>query len=161
MKELNRREFVAAVACAACLCGLGEAGKVLADDATTQPATEPSTTLDIGAKSDYATDGITTTWMKQPNRVAVVRHDGKIYACTTICPHRKVTINEAVDQNGFECPRHHSMFDIEGNVTHGPATKPLIRYAISVDSNNHLIVDKSQKFDTDQWDDPASFVKVD
>jgi nitrite reductase/ring-hydroxylating ferredoxin subunit len=155
MTEMNRREFVAAVACAACLCGMGEMGHVLADDTT-----QPSTTLDVGAKSDYATDGITTTWIGQPNRVIIIRHDGKIYASTSVCPHRQVTIMESDDKNSFECPRHHSMFDIEGNVTKGPAKKGLARYAISVDSNGHLIVDKSQKFTSDQWDDPASFVKV-
>ncbi len=33
MTQLNRREFVAAVACAACLCGLGSAGELFADTA--------------------------------------------------------------------------------------------------------------------------------
>jgi cytochrome b6-f complex iron-sulfur subunit len=157
MNEMNRREFVAAVACAACLCGLGDMGKVLADDATSQP----STTLDVGAKSDYSADGITTTWIGQPNRVIIVRHGGKIYACTSVCPHRQVTITEAADSNSFECPRHHSKFDIDGNVTQGPAKKGLAHFAISVDANGHLIVDKSQKFDADQYDNPSCFVKVD
>ena len=158
MKEMNRREFVAAVACAACLCGLGDMDKVLADDAA---STQPSTTLDVGAKSDYSADGITTTWIGQPNRVIVIRHNGKIYACTSICPHRQVTIKEGTDNNSFECPRHHSKFDIDGNVTQGPAKRGLVRYAIAVDGNGHLIVDKSQKFESDQYDNPAGFVKVD
>ena len=156
MSEMNRREFVAAVACAACLCGMGGMENLLADDTT-----QPSTTLDAGAKSDYAKDGITTTWIGQPNRVIIIRHGGKIYASTSVCPHRQVTINEGADNNSFECPRHHSKFDIDGNVTQGPAKKALVRYAISVDANGHLIVDKSQKFTDTQWDDPASFVKAD
>jgi nitrite reductase/ring-hydroxylating ferredoxin subunit len=156
MKELNRREFVAAAACTACLLGLGDFSHVLADE----PSTQPGGGLDVGAKSDYSKDGITTTWIGQPNRVIVIRHDGKIYASTSICPHRQVTINEAADHNSFECPRHHSEFDIEGKVTKGPAKKSLVRYGISVDANGHLIVDKSKKFSDDQWDDPASFVAV-
>jgi cytochrome b6-f complex iron-sulfur subunit len=158
MNQLNRRQFVAAVACAACMCGLGGcamdgAGKVLADDAA------PST-LDIGPKSDYVADGITATWMPAPTKVAVIRHDGKIYACTTICPHKGVTINEADDKTSFICPKHHSRFDIEGDVTHGPARRPLDRFAISVDAAGHIIVDKSQSFGPDQWNDPKSFIKV-
>jgi cytochrome b6-f complex iron-sulfur subunit len=156
MDQLNRREFVAAVACAACLCGLGNAAHLLADEPTTGP-----TTLDVGPKSDYTTDGITTTWMKVPNRVAVIRHDGKIYACTTICTHKGGTLNKAADDESFVCPNHHAMFDIEGNVTHKPAKRPLIRYAISVDGDGHVIVDKSTSFTAEQWNDPASFVKVD
>jgi cytochrome b6-f complex iron-sulfur subunit len=161
MTQLNRREFVTAVACAACLCGLGTSAELLADDSpATAPSTAPSTTLDVGAKSDYAADGITTTWMKLPDRVAVVRHDGKIYASTTICTHRGGTVRWHPDVDAYICPRHGANFDIEGNVTKGPARTPLTRYAISVDANGHLIVDKSQSFTSDQWNDPASFVKV-
>ena len=160
MNPMNRREFVAAVACAACLCGLGDAANLLADDATTAPATAP-TTLDVGPKSNYTADGITTTWMKPPNRVAVIRHDGKIYACTTICTHKGGTLNEGADGNSFKCPNHGAMFDIEGNVTHKPARRPLIRYAVSVDSSGHVIVDKTTSFTAAQWSDPASFVKID
>jgi cytochrome b6-f complex iron-sulfur subunit len=158
MNQLNRREFVTAVACAACLCGLGNAAKALADDA--MPATTPST-LDAGPKSNYAQDGITTTWMKPPYLVALVRHDGKIYALTTVCTHRGGHLREADDHASFVCPRHGATFDIDGNVTGRPAKKPLVRYAISVDANGHIIVDPSTSFTPDQWDDPASFVKVD
>lgn len=157
MTQLNRREFVTAVACAACLCGLGSSAELLADDS---PATAPSTLLDVGAKSDYATDGITSTWMALPNRVAVVRQAGRIYASTTVCTHRGGTLKWHPDLDTYICPRHGAHFDIQGNVTKGPARTPLMRYAISVDANGHLIVDKSQSFTSDQWDLPASFVKV-
>lgn len=161
MSQLNRREFVAAVACAACLCGLGSNSYLLADDApTTAPSTAPSTTLDAGPKSDYTADGITTTWMKMPHRIAVIRHQGKIYACTTVCPHRGGILFKKADLQTLACPRHGATFDIEGNVTHMPAKTPLTRYAISVDANGHIIVDKSQSFTHDQWNDPASFVVV-
>ncbi|HEX4053175.1 MAG TPA: Rieske (2Fe-2S) protein [Tepidisphaeraceae bacterium] len=155
MDQLNRREFVAAVACAACLCGLGSTANLLADDSTAAPST-----LDAGPKSDYSADGITPTWMPAPNKVAIIRHEGKIYACTSVCTHHGVTINEADDKDSFICPKHHSRFNIDGIVTRGPARKPLKRYAISVDANGHIIVDKSTSFDKDQWDDPKSFVKV-
>jgi nitrite reductase/ring-hydroxylating ferredoxin subunit len=155
MKQVNRREFVAAVACAACLCGLGGAAEALAD----APSTAPST-LDVGPKSDYSTDGITATWMKAPNKVAVIRHDGKIYACTTICTHRGGTINKSPDNVSFTCPRHHATYDIEGNITHGPAKVALVHYGVSVDANGHILVDKSKSFTADQWDDASSFVKV-
>ena len=153
MDQLNRRQFVAAVACAACLCGMGGAAELLADDSTSAP-------LDAGPLSKYSADGITATWMPAPTKVALVRHGGKLYACTTVCPHRGATIMEEDDKNSFVCPKHHSTFDIAGDVTHGPARKPLDRFAISVDANNHVIVDPSQKFGPDQWDDPKSFIKV-
>lgn len=162
MNELNRREFVAAVACAACMCGLGGAAKALADDmggATTMPATTPST-LDAGLKSDYAQDGITQTWMKAPYRIAIVRDKGKIFALTMVCTHRGGTLREADDGVSFKCPRHGATFDMDGHVTGKPAKRPLSRYAISVDGNGHIIVDTTTSFTMDQWDDPASFIAV-
>jgi nitrite reductase/ring-hydroxylating ferredoxin subunit len=154
MTQMNRREFVAAVACAACMCGLGGAGELLADT----PAS--GTVLDVGLKSDYKADGITDTWMKPPNKVAVIRHAGRIYAITTVCTHRGAIIN-AENNSTFECPRHHATYDIEGNVTHGPAKVALVHYAISVNADGHIIVDKTKSFTATQWDDPDSFVKVD
>ena len=68
MTQLNRREFVTAVACAACLCGWGPAPNFW--PITPRPA--PRATLDVGLKSDYATNGITLTWAKLPNRISVV-----------------------------------------------------------------------------------------
>jgi Rieske Fe-S protein len=157
MTQLNRREFVTAVACAACLCGLGGGVEVLADS----PATAPSTGLDVGAKTDYAADGVTATWMKLPHRTAIIRHDGKIYASTMVCTHRGGTLNlSEPGADNFKCPRHGALFDVEGNVTKGPARMPLARYAILADANGHLIVDQTKQFGPDQWDDPASFVKV-
>jgi Rieske Fe-S protein len=153
MTQMNRREFVAAVACAACMCGLGSAGELLAD----APAAAGG--LDVGLKTDYSADGITQTWMKPPTRVAVVRHAGRIFACTTICTHRGAIINS--DNNtGFTCPRHHAGYDIDGRVTNGPAKIALVHYAISVNADGHIIVDPSKSFTPDKWDDPTSFVKV-
>jgi nitrite reductase/ring-hydroxylating ferredoxin subunit len=148
--ELNRRELLTAAAAAACLCCLGDPSKLLAD------TTSGPTLLDVGPKAGYVADGITTTWMAF-NKVAVIRHSGKLYACTDICTHRGATI-KSPDGQSFECPRHHAKYDINGNVTQGPAKRSLNRFAISVDANGHVIVDKSTQFDPDHWDDPASFI---
>lgn len=150
--QLNRRELLAAAATAACLCCLGDTAGLFADT-TTGP-----TTLDAGLKSSFTTDGITTTFLKT-NKVAIVRNAGKLYATTATCTHKGATI-KSPDGKSFECPRHHATYDIDGNVTKGPAKLPLKRYAISVDDNGHVIVDKSKSFDVDQWTDPASFIAI-
>jgi Rieske Fe-S protein len=154
MTQMNRREFVAAVACAACMCGLGSTGQLLAN------TTAAGVALDVGLKSDYAADGINTTWMKAPNHVAMVRHSGKIFACTTVCTHRGAIVN-ADNNTGFTCPRHHAGYDLDGRVTNGPAKIALSHYAISLNADGHIIVDTSKSFTAEKWDDPASFVKID
>jgi nitrite reductase/ring-hydroxylating ferredoxin subunit len=152
MSDLNRREFVAATAAAACLCLLcGHGQTVLADDA---PASTP---VDVGPKSSYTADGFTTDWIKT-NHFIVVRENGHLYACTSRCTHRNADVQ--VQGDGLWCSRHGSTFDSAGKVTQGPAKRSLSRYAISLDANDHVIVDKSKKFDDKHWDDPASFIAL-
>ncbi len=152
MSEMNRREFVAAasMAAAACLAAFACPASVMADEA--------AKTIDVGTKADYTKDGITSTWIKSDN-VVVVRNAGKIYAFTAVCTHKGATIGVTGDH--LTCPKHHSIFNIDGTVKEGKATSALVHYAIAADAKGHLIVDKSKSFTQDKFDDAASFVKVD
>jgi cytochrome b6-f complex iron-sulfur subunit len=159
MEQMNRRELLTAAAvtaAAACACVMASPSTLFADDAT-QPSTQPAG-LDVGLKSDYDKDGITDKFLKS-DKVAVVREDGKIYALTAVCTHKGCTIGDATDH--FLCPCHKGQFNLDGTVKMGPPKNPLVRYAISVDANKHLVVDKSKSFTPDQATDPASFVTVD
>jgi nitrite reductase/ring-hydroxylating ferredoxin subunit len=159
MNPLNRREFLAAVAAAAALCSVCGVADVFADVPSTQPS-DASTIVAIGQKSDYAQDGITTTWIKAPSKLIVVRHEGKIYALTSVCTHRGGMLFKRDGEMALECKRHHATFDVEGKVTAPPARIALARYAISADDSGNLSVDKSKTFAADQWNDPASFVAI-
>ncbi|MBP7808146.1 MAG: Rieske (2Fe-2S) protein [Bacteroidia bacterium] len=68
-------------------------------------------------------------------------HEGVIVARSTIsgfiavdaeCTHEGTTINYASSSNSFNCPNHGAKFDVNGNVTNGPATKSLTSYHCSV-----------------------------
>ncbi len=158
MNELSRREMLVATAAAACLCSLADSDSLIAEEKEVGPTTTPAL-LDAGPKSNYAADGVTAKWMKAPNKVAVIRNGGKLYATTTICTHKGCTVKVAPTA-GFICPCHKATFDTTGLVTKGPAKVSLLRYGISVDSNEHVIVDKSKSFTEQQWDDPASFLTI-
>jgi cytochrome b6-f complex iron-sulfur subunit len=160
MKELNRREFVAAAAtAAACLCVLGNAGNVEADAPTTAPSA-PATPFDAGPKSDYSKDGITDKWSKTKNRLVITRHEGKIFASTSACTHKGCAVECTPDKSSLFCHCHGATYDIDGKVTKGPAKKPLMRYGISLDANDHVIVDKSKTYAMAKWADEGSFIKV-
>jgi Rieske Fe-S protein len=153
MDHLNRREALIAAATLAYACTFAHTG-LLSGQATSTP-----TIIDVGPQSNYGTDGITTTWAKT-NRILIIRHDGRIYASSATCTHKGCVVKANPTQTGFACPCHHATYDVAGEVTHGPAKFALERYAISVDSNGHIIVDKSRHFYDDQWTDPASFIQL-
>jgi nitrite reductase/ring-hydroxylating ferredoxin subunit len=152
---INRRNFVAAAAATAAGMGILAASKAQAQD--TQPATAAA--IDVGAKTDYSKDGPVMTWAKAPNHLIVVRESNKLYATTSKCTHKNCDVTD--DGMQLNCPCHHSAFSYDGAVTNGPAKKPLPRYAISTNSDGHVVVDTSKQFPTaDTWTDPASFVPV-
>ena len=163
MSEMNRRAFVVlgsafVAGCAACaMCGT---------EALAAPGDKPAggggagaggAKVDIGKPSDYASDGITEKFMR-PNKFAVVRHDGKIYACSARCTHKAAPLK--VKDGNFACPSHGSEFSVNGTVTKGPAKDSLVRYAIKPNDAGKLIVDTSKLFREKDWEKPEAFVEV-
>ena len=55
--------------------------------------------------------------------VAVYRDDQGIYAISRVCTHLGCIVKPVPE--GFECPCHGSRYDRDGNVTKGPAPRPL------------------------------------
>jgi cytochrome b6-f complex iron-sulfur subunit len=153
--DLNRRDFVTAAA-----AGIGIlAGALGTPAALAQATTQPSTAgpLDVGAKSDYAMDGPVMTWAKDKH-VIVLRETGKIYAMSSKCTHKGCVLDDASDH--LTCPCHGSNFGYDGKVTDGPAKRSLVRYAITVNEDGHLIVDTSKTFSESKWDDAACYITV-
>ncbi len=57
----------------------------------------------------------------------LVKQDAEIVAFDDRCTHLGCRQNWNPGENRFECPCHGSIFDIDGNVLRGPATKPMPR----------------------------------
>ena len=55
----------------------------------------------------------------------LARRGGKTRAFAITCPHLGCNYMFNADRHRFECPCHGSIFDLEGNVVHGPAVNPL------------------------------------
>src|SRR6202012_4543838 len=69
--------------------------------------------------------------------------DGTYTALLLRCTHADNQLTPT--GNGFRCNLHGSAFDKEGNVTNGPAERPLTRYKTEVVSNQ-IIIHLSQTF---------------
>jgi cytochrome b6-f complex iron-sulfur subunit len=91
----------------------------------------------IGRPDDYAPG---TRIALGDQRVCVVREGSKFAAISTTCTHLGCIVG--ISATGFACPCHGSRFDQDGNVTGGPAPKPLAWYQVSLAPNGELEIDK-------------------
>jgi cytochrome b6-f complex iron-sulfur subunit len=76
----------------------------------------------------------------ESRRVCIVRDGNKLAAISTTCTHLGCIIG--LSDTGFACPCHGSRFDQDGNVTGGPAPRPLPWFKISMAPNGDLEIDK-------------------
>ena len=85
-------------------------------------------------------------------RVCIVREGNKFAAISTTCTHLGCIVGVA--ETGFACPCHGSRFDQDGNVTGGPAPKPLPWFKVSLAPNGEIEIDKDTQVE------PGSYLNV-
>lgn len=79
-------------------------------------------------------------------RICIVRDGDKMAAISTTCTHLGCIV--AISETGFACPCHGSHYDQDGNVTGGPAPKPLAWYQVNLAPNGEIVVDKDIEIPT-------------
>ncbi|HZZ42075.1 MAG TPA: Rieske (2Fe-2S) protein [Tepidisphaeraceae bacterium] len=156
MENLSRREFVAAVTAVAACAGCAMCASAAEGAPASAPAAEK---VDIGTLSDYAKDGIYDKFAK-PHRFFVIRNEGELYACSSICTHKNSPLAVSVNGKEILCKKHGSKFSEYGTATKGPAKNSLARFAIAEDDKKHLIVDTGTSFSEKNWEKDGSFIKV-
>lgn len=115
--------------------------------------------IDVGTPADYPKDGISEKHILHD--LFVVRQEKRLFAATAICPHKSNALFVSQqDPNLILCSGHQSRFSPDGVPMEGPARRPLVRYAISLNEKGRLVVDKSRQFTKPQWENPASFVAL-
>jgi len=85
-------------------------------------------------------------------RVCIVREGDQVAAISTTCTHLGCIV--AKSETGFACPCHGSRFDQDGNVTGGPAPRPLPWFQVSLAPNGELEIDKDIEVE------PGSYLRV-
>jgi nitrite reductase/ring-hydroxylating ferredoxin subunit len=145
---LPRREFLA-LASGCVVCGLASS-RVRA--ATDRP-------IDAGTLKDYPADGISEKFIQHD--VFMIRHEGKLFACTAVCPHKaNYLLVDPKQADRIICSGHDSIFNPAGIPQSGPARRALERYGITVNAQGRVVVDTSRSFRQPQWTDPASYVAL-
>lgn len=128
--SLDRRTFCAcALTVTAVACGGGGGGSA-ATGGTITPPPPPGlkTTTDTKA-SLLATPAGTVRDYRDLGAFWLIHDATGIYAITAICTHMGCTVGQA--GASFACPCHGSQFDLNGGNTVGPATSPLVHFAVT------------------------------
>jgi nitrite reductase/ring-hydroxylating ferredoxin subunit len=144
-----RRQFLALTSgCLLC----GAAGVVPARAATDRP-------IEVGTMADYPVDVISERHIQYD--LFVIRHQGKLFACTAVCPHKtSFLLLNPKDASEIICSSHDWRFTAEGLPANSRARRHLVRYGISVKENDRIWVDTSRQFQPAQWDDAACFIAI-
>ena len=77
--------------------------------------------------------------------------DGTYLALWQRCTHLGCTVPWRQDEKQFHCPCHSSLFNARGEVTGGPAPRPLDIFPIELVDGN-LVVDTSSPISRDKYD---------
>jgi anthranilate 1,2-dioxygenase ferredoxin component len=84
------------------------------------------------APSAELLEGKGRPYQLEGHRIAVIRHEDRIYALDDLCPHADASIAFGPVENGcIACPWHYAEFDLRtGAVLSGPATSDIRTYLV-------------------------------
>lgn len=151
MEPMNRREFVAAATCAACVLCASQG----ALSAEKKP--EP---VDVGPLASLPAAPVMDRYASS-HRFLLVRSRGRLFAVSAICSHKAFSVGvDPASRGQLKCSEHGSTFALDGKVTKGPATQPLTRLGVTLNADKHVIVDPSRRFGEKQWANPAAFIEL-
>ena len=97
------------------------------------------------------------------NEVILVRWQGAVYAFNLACPHQNTALRWGDSDHQFECPKHHSRFQPNGEYVadSGRATRNMDRFAIArTGANVSVDLDKLYQQDTDEAEWNAAVVTL-
>ncbi len=136
----SRRDFLSRIGVGACVVAAAGSGVVTLDYLNPKVLFEPSTTFRAGSPIDYP-EG--TVRFDRERKAYVIGGLGGVYALSAVCTHLGCITRYVSDESAIACPCHGSRFDLEGNVTHGPAPRPLPWLEVKLDEAGNLVVDTS------------------
>lgn len=136
----GRRDFLTSLGLGACALAALGAGPVVLDFMEPKVLFEPPTQFRAGSAADYP-EG--TVRFNREQKAYVIGAAAGIYALSAVCTHLGCITRHLSDEGVIACPCHGSRFDLEGNVVHGPAPRPLSWIEVRVDAVGNLVVDTS------------------
>jgi cytochrome b6-f complex iron-sulfur subunit len=134
----SRRDFFVQIGVGACAAAALGSGVVTLDYLKPKVLFEPSTSFVAGSPLDF-TDGVVR--FNREKKAYVIGAASGVYALSAVCTHLGCITRFRSDERVIACPCHGSRFDLEGNVVHGPAPRPLPWLDVTQDAAGNLLVD--------------------
>lgn len=114
-------------------------------------------------EKSYAIPAQDGTQIDKDSGTMITRWQGKVCVFSLACPHQNTALRWYDKDAQFECPKHHSRFQPNGDYIKdsGLATRGLDRFAVRKDGNNVVAnLDKLYQEDEDESAWTAAFVTV-
>ncbi|MCH7782785.1 ubiquinol-cytochrome c reductase iron-sulfur subunit [candidate division KSB1 bacterium] len=102
---------------------------------------EPPAKFLVGKPNQYPLDSV--VYLAKPKILVIREKEGYFYALSTVCTHLGCIVNWKAQEEIIACPCHGSRFNKLGEVTGGPAPKPLPHFAMNLTVDGYLEVDKN------------------
>ncbi|MEZ4416984.1 MAG: Rieske (2Fe-2S) protein [Gemmatimonadota bacterium] len=93
-----------------------------------------------------AADGVT---VDRKNELILVRESGQLFAFALSCPHQRSMLKWREKDGRFQCTKHGSKYQPNGEFVEGRATRGMDRYPVQV-RDGQLWVDTSRKIQQDE-----------
>lgn len=135
---VSRRDFFTQVGVGACAVAVAGSGLVTLDYMKPKVLFEPSTSFIAGTPLDFS-EGVVR--FNKEKKAYVIGTANGVYALSAVCTHLGCITRFKSDEKVIACPCHGSRFDLEGNVVHGPAPRPLPWLDVTEDAQGNLVVD--------------------
>jgi cytochrome b6-f complex iron-sulfur subunit len=138
---ISRRRFCQA-GLAACAMASGGAAAVTADFLRPRVLFEPPTSFTAGPPDAVA---VGTVLDFPEHRAFVIRMAEGFRALSSVCTHLGCITRHQPDGNFIACPCHGSRFTLDGEVTAGPAPRPLHWLQMTLSEKGEMLVDTAME----------------
>jgi cytochrome b6-f complex iron-sulfur subunit len=86
----------------------------------------------LACRDEDLPEGSSKDVLFQDAPALVFKHEGKILAFKSKCPHLGCLVKWDRSKKMLLCPCHNGVFDLDGNVVSGPPPKPLTKLTVTV-----------------------------
>jgi cytochrome b6-f complex iron-sulfur subunit len=143
---MNRRDFITLFGVGGIASSLPLALAACSPEKSTTTTTTTTTTTskgwqNIGTVAELDKNGQLLN-EKSPVGTVLVVGTSKIknlVAVNPTCTHQGCKVDWKATENKFLCPCHQSAFAADGKVLNGPATEPLVTYAVKIEGSGVLV----------------------